>query len=112
VLYSCSDNISEERPPLKLLDTIYSKIDNRMNIVSPDYCFSKYSIYKGGLYNRSWEKYIENCADKTLKVFFIDERVIKSKEWNEIVKNKLYLKRIELTYKQLEEQNWLIEFTE
>jgi len=111
--YSCSDSIGYEIP-LKLFNNTTSRDGKEKYITAPHYRLSPYSRFNEveGLYSKSWKSYITNCPDKTLKVFFISEEVMKNNTWSEIVKGQLYLKRIKVTLDELEKNDWLIEYKE
>ena len=46
------------------------------------------------------------CEDKKIRLFFITQSTMRTKQWEEIYKKQLYEKKIVLTEKQLRDQGW------
>lgn len=77
-----------------------------MIVKRPSYTFCPHSLKESGLFNDSRE----NCEGKTLKLFFIDQHILRSMDWEDIVSKEVYLKKAEYSMEELEKNNWLIEF--
>lgn len=46
------------------------------------------------------------CEDRTLKVFFIKEEIMKTHSWEEICRDQKFSHKIDLTSKELDSINW------
>ncbi|MBN3584570.1 hypothetical protein JYB64_19420 [Algoriphagus aestuarii] len=59
----------------------------------------------------AWERYInETCQDSMLRVFTFNIDTLNKYSWSEIIEKNYYLKKIELSVKDLEKQGWQIKF--
>ncbi len=65
------------------------------------------------LHRSTWEQKFECCIPSdTLQIFIYDEQVLESTPWEEVRENHLILKRYELSYQDILDRNWVIEFTD
>ena len=80
---------------LYLLDTT----DGVEKISSPPYRIPAYEFKS--IISRNWKSKINNCPDSALKVFVISEQTMKTKSWEEIWKNQLYIQRAEFKYEEV-----------
>ena len=100
VYSSCSNKI-EKFPQLELFHKGYSREENKEILINPEYRIppkSKGYVY---IYSQTLKKYFKNCKDKTLKIFFIDEKVMKEYSWEEIYEKQLFTRKIILREKYL-----------
>ena len=58
----------------------------------------------------SSKKKTDNCSDKKWRIFFIAEKTMREKTWNEIARQQLYEEKRISTQKELEDLNWTIDF--
>ncbi len=94
------------------MDTVFSKVDGEEHVYKFPSCCPPNSVGVGGLYNRSWKNFIENCDSKTIKIFFFEEETLEREKRKNTVKNRNYLKKTELSLKEIKEKKWEIEFLE
>jgi len=97
VYYTCFDSLPKE-PALKLF--VKEKGMDKP-IQSPEYRINAHSNGLVPLYSLKVES--EKSKDKKLKLYFITEKNIKEKKWDEIYKNQLYEKKIIISSEELKE---------
>ncbi len=107
IYYTCSDSI-KSLPELRLFENF--KKDGRDYLISPNYRINAYTYGTIPAFGNR-EKFIDTCKNKTLKIFFIKEITMRKKPWREITQEQAYIKKMELTYKDLEKLNWIITYT-
>lgn len=78
-------------------------------ITSPEYRICAYS-YKDQTKIGSWEEMVKNCADRTLKFFFITEDSMKEHTWEEIVRDQLFVRKHVYTLDELKALNWVVRY--
>lgn len=65
------------------------------------------------LLRRTWEQEFESSIPSdTLQIFIYDAEVLENTPWEEVRENYLILKRYELSYQDILDRNWVIEFTD
>jgi hypothetical protein len=77
--------------------------------VKPDYFVEQNGSTRVALHG-DWLQFAEQCSDKSIKFFFIQEFYLKNFEWDYIVKHQLYSKKIEVTSQDLIKNRFVIEF--
>jgi len=59
----------------------------------------------------SWEnKITRDCQDSTIRVFFLEKRVMDKLGWDSVYRGHIYSKKYELKVKDLEKLNWKIHY--
>jgi hypothetical protein len=112
VYLTCADSL-QLTPKLNLFEYDLSNSTNargqkRDPIYSPNYRVNAYSYSEFAVWGTA-KKPRSYCEDKSLRLFFIKENTIRTKKWEEIYKKQLYVKKVILTEKQLNDGDW--EFT-
>ena len=112
VCSECSDTLSLSNP-LRLFiinDNSYDEQGKKMtDTIFPRYKINRDSTGLIGVWGTPTKPQLF-CNDKKIRLFFINERVMKEKEWAEICKFDLYEKKLVLTQSELEKMNWEITY--
>lgn len=114
-VYSTCDNTLPCEPKLKLFESLGdSAFDSKGNkitdtLFSPHYRINANSIGYIGVWG-SPKKPRVFCEDKKIRLYFISETVIRTKDWKEICKNQMYHKKIVLSQSQLDSIGWKISY--
>lgn len=111
VSQSC-DGSFDCKSPLKLFLVVkVPRTDSRGNkmkdTIAPNYRINAYSygiIYADG----SPEKPLLPCEGNNLTLFYIKEITMRTKTWEEICKNQLFVKKVILTKEALDSADWRI----
>ncbi len=110
VFCSCEDSLPI-MPFLKLFDTATASfvIDEKGNKLDSIYCPNyRINAYSGG--NLSLKDIVKDnhvfCKNKSIKLYFIKEQILRTKSWNEIYKKQLYARKIILTDSMLVSSKW------
>lgn len=112
---TCGDSLKSE-PNLELFlvdstDRVDSQGKKMPQIYSPNYRINAYSY--GKLYGFGSENDRKvPCSHKRLRLFFLKEKTIRQKTWQEIVSEKLYQKKMSFSESQLDSMNWEIKYEE
>lgn len=113
VYHSCSDTLPRA-PALRLFEILNNNATDakgkmkKGEFYSPDYRINAYSYGVIGIpANKSS---LKECCDGKMRFFFIKEKTMREKTWEEIYKNQLYDKKIALTKEDLKKCNWIVTY--
>lgn len=56
----------------------------------------------------SWERHIEKCSNKKLKIFIIKNSLVEKYGWNNIIRKKLYSRKYSLDLSTIEQKEWTL----
>jgi hypothetical protein len=97
-------------------DTIYFELNGEDSIVSypmqfiGDSVFYSWEILPFNKYSQcivgNWEDHINSGEDKTIRVYFFINQLIKNTNKDSLLKYQMYSKKIELKVDELKKQNW------
>ncbi len=82
-----------------VLSDLYVKSKSSVNV------FSDYIGHDG------WPIYLSRCKSKTLNIFIFSESMVNKYSDDSLRVNKLYIKRMSFTIKELEKNNWVVYVT-
>lgn len=103
---SCTDSL-DCLYKMKIFDTIHLK--GKSNVVSPSYRVPKRMVKPAIMIN---DKYVfDRCANGILNIVVISEKTMYERTWEDICKYKLFVKKIPVTFEQLERDSWVVEYT-
>lgn len=109
IYHTCEDSL-QIMPRLSLFESWNANVVDaqgrkRDSIYSPNYRINAYSF--GGINVLGTVKAPQLlCKDKSIRLFIISESTMRTKNWEEICKNQLYVKKIILTEEQLSKEGW------
>lgn len=105
IAYSFDDTININQK-LFLFEVEY--YNNTKHIINPSYRIDAYATNGIGMPGR--EELLNESPDKKIRLFFITEKVMKTKTWEDICKMKLYEKRVTLSISDLKSTNWIVKY--
>jgi hypothetical protein len=113
ILLSCGDSISKYYELAKYdFWTGNTKDENgkpKTDTIYPNYRIEAHDKHFV-VFNQSGNKRTTGCSDNILRIFFITEKTIREKSWDEIAEKQLYVKKIILTQKELDDCGWTVRF--
>ena len=105
IYYSLDDSIDLSRK-LVLFESILN--DGIETIYSPDYRVNAHSI--GGIGTTGRESLVNESNDRRLRLFFIKEKTMREKKWEDICDKHLYEKKMTLSVQELKSCNWVVKY--
>jgi len=110
VYVTCADSL-ELTPKLSLYEQWEFNKDNARNLEQnsdypPDYRIKAYSYSEFAVWGTP-KKPRCYCKDKTIRLFFINQSTMRTKQWEKICKKHLYVKKVILTEEQLSKVDWV-----
>jgi hypothetical protein len=105
IAYSFDDTININHK-LFLFEVEY--YNDSKHIINPAYRIEAYRTRGIGMPGR--EELLNESPDKKIRLFFITEKVMKTKTWVDICKKKLYEKRVTLSISDLKKTNWMVRY--
>jgi hypothetical protein len=106
--YSCDSLLNIEKQCIILNEK--AAIDNEIKtVISNEFlpADSFVNVLQFGTLN-GWKKLLLNECNRELYVFFFSPTTIEKYNWEDIVREKLYMERKRVTYSELKKSNWTI----
>lgn len=106
VYQTCQDSIPS-RPELELFDSFRQEPEGDTTRFSPSYKIESDSVafFKG---IRKGNQVA--CEDGKVRFFFISERVMRTKSWDEIYESQLYKSKVVRSQDELRRSNWVVTY--
>lgn len=115
IYWSYTDSITNERP-LKLFEVqrknkepfiVHGRVKDSLTII-PSYRMDPY--LNARIETLGNEEFFNQSFDKKVRIFYISEQTMRTKTWNEIVKDQLYFRKDVYSVEDLKPFYWTIEY--